>query len=47
VQIDSISESLQSSEITFAHADVSQIFDDETAPPLLSGGGSVRAAIKE
>lgn len=47
VQIDSISESLQSSEVTFAHADVSQIFDDETAPPLLSGGGPVRAAIKE
>jgi len=48
VQIDSISESLQSSELTFAHADVSQIFDDETAPPLLSGGGPVRAtAIKE
>jgi hypothetical protein len=47
VQIDSISESLQSSELTFAHADVSQIFDSETAPPLLSGGGPLRVAIKE
>ena len=47
VQIDSISESLQSSEVSFAHADISQIFDDETAPPLLSGGGSVRPAISE
>lgn len=37
VQIDSISDSLESSEISFAHADLSQIFDDETAPPLLSG----------
>jgi len=46
-QIDSISESLQSSELTFAHADVSQFFDDETAPPLLSGGTQMRAAIKE
>ncbi len=47
VQIDSISESLQSSEVSFAHADISQIFDDETAPPLLSGGGPVRTAISE
>lgn len=39
VQIDSISESLQSSEVSFAHADISQIFDDEAAPPLLSGSG--------
>ncbi len=47
VQIDSISESLQSSEVSFAHADISQIFDDETAPPLLSGGGPARTAISE
>ena len=40
VQIDSISESLQSSEVSFSHADISQIFDDETAPPLLSGAGA-------
>ena len=36
VQIDSISDSLESSEVSFAHADLSQIFDDESAPPLLS-----------
>lgn len=36
-QIDSISESLQSSEKVFAHASVAQILDDEAAPPLLSG----------
>ncbi|MBX7209197.1 MAG: hypothetical protein K1X78_12845 [Verrucomicrobiaceae bacterium] len=37
-QIDSISESLQSSEQSFAHASVAQILDaDEAAPPLLSG----------
>lgn len=48
VQIDSISSSLQSSETAFAHADVSRIFDDETAPPLLSGGGSsARTPIKQ
>lgn len=49
VQIDSISESLQSSEVTFSHADMAQIFDDETAPPLLSGAGSspARTAISE
>ena len=47
VQIDSISESLQSSEVSFAHADISQIFDDETAPPLLSGAGPGRTAISE
>ncbi len=37
VQIDSISESLQSSEKLFAETSFSQIFDDEPAPPLLSG----------
>lgn len=37
VQIDSISESLQSSEKIFSQASFSQIYDDEPAPPLLSG----------
>lgn len=37
VQIDSISASLQSSEQAFSHASIAQIFDDELAPPLLSG----------
>ncbi len=36
VQIDSISESLQSSERAFAHASVTSFLDDEAAPPLLS-----------
>jgi|GEM_PF-4285223 len=36
-QIDSISESLQSSEKIFSQGSFSQIFDDEPAPPLLSG----------
>ena len=37
VQIDSISASLQSSEKIFSQASFSQIYDDEPAPPLLSG----------
>jgi hypothetical protein len=37
-QIDSISESLQSSEKAFAHASITGLLDeDESAPPLLSG----------
>ena len=36
-QIDSISASLQSSEKIFSQASFSQIYDDEPAPPLLSG----------
>lgn len=37
-QIDSISESLQSSEKAFAHASIAGLLDeDESAPPLLSG----------
>jgi hypothetical protein len=40
VQIDSISESLQSSEKIFSEASFSQIYDDEPAPPLLSGASS-------
>ena len=47
VQIDTISQSLQSSEVSFSHADLSQIFDDETAPPLLSAAGPARIAISE
>lgn len=38
VQIDTISQSLQSSEKLFSEASFSQIYDDEPAPPLLSGG---------
>jgi len=37
VQIDSISESLQSSEKVFSEAAFSHLLDDEPAPPLLSG----------
>jgi len=37
VQIDSISQSLQSSEKIFSQATFAQIYDDEPAPPLLSG----------
>ena len=47
VQIDSISESLQSTEQTFAHASVAQLFDDETAPPLLSASIPQRTAIPQ
>lgn len=46
VQIDSISESLQSSEKIFSEASFSQIFDDEPAPPLLSGNAA-RTAIPQ
>ncbi|MBP6782434.1 MAG: hypothetical protein KA152_01500 [Verrucomicrobiales bacterium] len=44
VQIDSISESLQSSEQTFAHDSVSLLLDDDSAPPLLSASLPQRAA---
>lgn len=37
-QIDSISESLQSSDKAFAHDSIIGLLDDDTAPPLLSGG---------
>jgi hypothetical protein len=37
VQIDSISESLQSSEKIFSQTSFSQFYDDEPAPPLLTG----------
>lgn len=45
VQIDTISQSLQSSEKLFSEASFSQIYDDEPAPPLLSG--SQRTAIPQ
>jgi hypothetical protein len=47
-QIDSISESLQSSEKIFSEASFSEIYDDEPAPPLLSGAtSSQRTAIPQ
>lgn len=46
VQIDSISESLQSSEKIFSEASFSQIYDDEPAPPLLSGAAG-RTAVPQ
>lgn len=46
-QIDSISASLQSSEKIFAETSFSQIYDDEQAPPLLSGTSNQRAAIPQ
>ncbi len=46
VQIDSISESLQSSERIFTDNSFSQIYDDEPAPPLLSGSAN-RTAIPQ
>lgn len=46
VQIDSISASLQSSEKIFSESSFSQIYDDEPAPPLLSGNES-RTAIPQ
>jgi hypothetical protein len=47
-QIDSISQSLQSSEKIFSETSFSQIYDDEPAPPLLSGSSSSqRAAIPQ
>ena len=45
VQIDSISESLQSSEQIFAHDSVSQLLDDDLAPRLLSASLPQRTAI--
>lgn len=48
VQIDSISASLQSSEKIFSQASFSQIYDDEPAPPMLSGTAPPpRAAIPQ
>ena len=48
VQIDTISQSLQSSEKLFSEASFSQIYDDEPAPPLLSGSSSAqRTAIPQ
>lgn len=44
-QIDTISQSLQSSERIFAETSFSQIYDDEPAPPLLSGAEPVRKAV--
>lgn len=44
-QIDTISQSLQSSEKIFAETSFSQIYDDEPAPPLLSGAQPVRKAV--
>ena len=46
VQIDTISQSLQSSEKIFSEASFSQIYDDEPAPPLLSGSAG-RTAIPQ
>lgn len=46
VQIDTISQSLQSSEKLFSETSFSQIFDDEPAPPLLSGNAG-RTAIPQ
>lgn len=47
VQIDTISESLQSSERIFSQTSFSPIYDDEPAPPLLSGSSSHRTAIPQ
>ena len=47
VQIDSISESLQSSEKIFSQASFSQLYDDEPAPPLLSATAPARTAIPQ
>lgn len=47
VQIDTISQSLQSSEKIFSEASFSQIYDDEPAPPLLSGTASQRTAVHQ
>ncbi len=46
-QIDSISTSLQSSEKIFAKTSFSQIYDDEQAPPLLSGSSPQRVTIPQ
>lgn len=46
VQIDTISQSLQCSEKLFSEASFSQIYDDEPAPPLLSGNAG-RTAIPQ
>ncbi|MEO5913392.1 MAG: hypothetical protein ABIS50_04110 [Luteolibacter sp.] len=46
VQIDTISQSLQTSEKLFSETSFSQIYDDEPAPPLLSGNAG-RTAIPQ
>jgi hypothetical protein len=46
-QIDSISESLQSSEKIFSETSFSEFYDDEPAPPLLTGNPSKRAVISQ
>ncbi len=46
VQIDTISQSLQSSEKIFSETSFSQIYDDEPAPPILSGSKG-RTAISQ
>ncbi len=47
-QIDSISESLQSSEKAFAHASIAGLLDeDESAPPLLSGSMTAQTPLPE
>lgn len=46
-QIDSISESLQSSEKIFSETSFSEFYDDEPAPPLLTGNASKRAVISQ
>jgi hypothetical protein len=46
-QIDSISESLQSSEKIFSETSFSEFYDDEPAPPLLTGTTSKRAVISQ
>ncbi len=46
VQIDSISASLQSSEKILSQSSFSQVYDDEPAPPMLSGSAS-RTAVPQ
>lgn len=46
-QIDSISASLQSSERIFSQENFSHIFDDEPAPPLLSGQVPQRPSVSQ
>lgn len=46
-QIDSISASLQSSEKIFAETSFSQLYDDDQAPPLLSGSSNPRATVPQ
>ena len=46
-QIDSISESLQSSERIFSETSFSEFYDNEPAPPLLTGNPSKRTVISQ